>query len=58
MTRDLWNLENAGVAEQLEGGGWRLGPKLVQVALAFHRGLDALKRSVDEIEQRYTRSPK
>src|SRR5688572_21965971 len=57
VTRDMWNLEHAGFAEQLDGGAWRLGPKFVQIALAFQRGMTNLRSRVDEIEQRYTRSP-
>jgi DNA-binding IclR family transcriptional regulator len=58
VTRDLWNLQHAGCAERLENGNWRLGPKVVQIALAFQRGLADLKRTAEEIEQRFTREPK
>lgn len=57
-TRDLWNLCNAGFAEQLESGNYRLTPKPVQVALAFQRSLAALKERHDEITHRYTRKPR
>lgn len=56
ITRDLWNLINAGFAEKLDSGNYRLGPKLVQIALGFQRGLVNIRRDADEIEQRYSRS--
>lgn len=58
VTRDLSNLVTAGVAERLESGNYRLGPRLVQVALAHQRGLADIKARVDEIEQRYSRHPR
>lgn len=58
VTRDLANLKEAGFAEQLANGNWRLGPKPVQIALAFQRGLADLKARHDEITNRYTREPK
>lgn len=58
VTRDLANLREAGLAEMLpETGRWRLGPKLIQVAVAF---TDNVARSADrmrELQQRYTRQP-
>lgn len=58
ITRDLRVLQDEGLAEPiLETGRWRLGPKLVQVALAFSDHLARAQRKVDEIQQRYTRQP-
>lgn len=57
-TRDLWNLQHAGFAEQLANGNFRLGPKPVQIALAFQRGLSDIQTRVAEISNRYTREPK
>lgn len=57
ITRDLGVLQKVGLAEQLvETGRWRLGPKLVQVALSFQLHLDKSRRRLDEINQRYTRT--
>lgn len=58
ITRDLANLREAGFAEQLASGNWRLGPKQVQIALSFQRGLADLKARHDEITNRFTREPK
>lgn len=58
ITRDLDNLRQAGVAEQIQDTGrWCLGPKLIQIALAFMRHRDQVARRVDEMNQRYTRTP-
>lgn len=56
VTRDLANLKEAGMAEQLDTGRWRLGPKVVQVAVDFFTNLERSQSRVDEIKQRYTRS--
>ena len=56
ITRDLHNLREAGIAEQIqETGRYRLGPKLVQVAIAHMTAMDRAQRSLDEIKNRYTR---
>lgn len=57
-TRDLWNLQATGFAEQLANGNWRLAPKPVQIALAYQRGLADIQARVDEINNRFTREPK
>lgn len=58
ITRDLANLKEAGLAEQLaDTGRWRLGPKLVQIALAFSEHMTRSTARVNEIQQRYTRQP-
>lgn len=57
MTRDLFNLEKAGIAERMPTGRWRLGPKLVQIALAFTTHVGRQSDQLTEIKQRYTRPP-
>ncbi|MBI2278180.1 MAG: ArsR family transcriptional regulator [Dechloromonas sp.] len=57
VTRDLANLKEAGLAEQItETGRWRLGPKVVQIAVEFFTNLERSQSRVDEIKQRYTRT--
>lgn len=57
-TRDLRVLQRAGLAEPIqETGRWRLGPKLIQIAVAFSLHVDSARRRLDEITQRYTRTP-
>lgn len=56
--RDLQLLKDVGFAEQIaETGRWRLGPRLVQIALAFTDNLDKSERRLGEIRQRFTRLP-
>lgn len=58
VTRDLANLQAGGLAEIIQDTGrWRLGPRLVQIATAFSLHLDESRRRVDEVAQRYTRTP-
>lgn len=58
ITRDLSVLQQAGMAEQIpETGRWRLGPKVVQIAVAFQLHLDTNRSRLAEINQRYTRTP-
>ena len=55
-TRDLHNLREAGFAEQIqETSRWRLGPKPVQIALAFSTALSRARARLDEITNRYSR---
>ncbi len=57
-TRDLRVLQHLGLAEAIpETGRWRLGPQIVQIAIAFQLELDRHRRRVDEVGQRYTRTP-
>ena len=58
-TRDLQVLMDEGVVERVpdQADGWRLGPKLVQVAQAHVRGLARHRHELDEIEQRHSRTP-
>lgn len=58
ITRDLRVLQATGLAEPiLETGRWRLGPKLVQIALAFTDHIDRNRRRLEEVQQRYSRRP-
>lgn len=58
ITRDLANLKEAGLAEQLsDTGRWRLGPKVVQIAVAFSEHIARTSDRMAEIKQRYTRQP-
>lgn len=57
-TRDLSNLKEAGLAESLESGRWRLTPRIPQIAVAMLNALDRASSRVDEVKQRYTREPK
>lgn len=58
VTRDLHNLKLAGLAEELPDtlGRWRLGPKLVQVALAHLNCRDRAENRLNEMKQRFSRS--
>lgn len=58
ITRDLANLKEAGIAEQLgDTGRWRLGPKLIQIAVAFSDHVSRASARMSELQQRYTRQP-
>lgn len=58
LTRDLDVLRDIGLAEQIpETGRWRLGPRLVQVALAHASAMERAERRLSEIKQRYSREP-
>ncbi len=57
-TRDLFNLQKAGFAEQIPATDrWRLGPKLVQIGVAFMTHLSKQRQQLDDITNRYTREP-
>lgn len=54
-TRDLWNLQEAGLVERLPGGdAVRISPQLGRKALAVLHSLDRAKRQLDDITHRYT----
>lgn len=58
ITRDLANLQIAGLAEKIPGTErWRLAPKLPQIGLSMLGGIEKSQRRLDEINQRYTRDP-
>lgn len=55
VTRDLWNLQEAGLAERIgDSDRWRLGPKVVQVAINFQHFFQQAQSRVSEMKQRYT----
>lgn len=55
VTRDLANLQEAGFAERIgDSDRWRLGPKVVQVAVNFHHNFELNLARVNEMKQRYT----
>lgn len=58
VTRYLANLQLAGLVEQMETKRWRLGPKMVQIAIAHMHGLDRASAKLNETQQRYSREPK
>jgi len=54
----LKTLEEIGYAEQIpETGRWRLGPKIVQISIAFMRHMDDQERKTSEVKNRFTREP-
>jgi len=56
MTRDLFNLQKAGLVEKLENTGfWRLLPRLPQQAIKVFTAIDLAQRRVDEAKNRFTR---
>lgn len=58
ISRDLRVLQRVGLAEYLETiGRWRLGPKVVQIALAFQLAVNAQRTRLDEVTNRYSRTP-
>lgn len=59
VSRDLRVLRKKGLAEELpETGRWRLGPKLIQMAHAFDLHVQAMQQRLDQVKQRYTRTPR
>lgn len=58
VTRDLDNLRTAGMADRIEETGrWKLGPKLVQIGLAFTAHLNSQRDKVEAMATRYSREP-
>jgi DNA-binding IclR family transcriptional regulator len=53
---DLRNLAQAGFAERLRSGNWRLGPKMIQLALDYQSSLVRIDAAAEEIKQRYQRT--
>lgn len=54
VTRDLANLREAGLAETLDTGQWRITPLMGQLALRVLNSLDEARRRVDETAQRFS----
>lgn len=59
VTKLMAALEDEGYAERVPGreDAWRLGPKMVQGAIAHQRGLAEIQRQLNEVTQRYSRAP-
>jgi DNA-binding IclR family transcriptional regulator len=58
VTRDLDNLRTAGLADRIEETGrWKLGPKLIQIGLAFTANLNSQREKVEAVATRYSREP-
>ena len=57
VTRDLRVLQKAGLAEPLphDEGKWRLGPKVIQMAIAFKQHMATVQHRLAEVDQRYSR---
>lgn len=56
--RTLQVLADEGLAEQIAATRrWRLGPRLVQVAVAFSQGVERAESRLTEVRQRFTRTP-
>jgi DNA-binding IclR family transcriptional regulator len=53
ITRDLANLAEAGLAERLETGAWRLTPRLPRQAVKVFAALHAAERRLGEAKHRY-----
>ena len=60
VTRDLKTLADEGLVELVPGlaDRWRLGPKVIQIALAHLQGIDRATERVVEVKQRYSREPR
>lgn len=57
-TRDLANLKQAGLAEQMpDSGRWRITPRLCQKALTSLSAIESAAKKLDETRNRYTRNP-
>lgn len=54
MTRDLANLKEAGFAEPLESGRWRLTPRVVQISLAASTAFARAQDRLNETRQRFS----
>lgn len=55
IKRDLENLKTAGFGEQDERTGhWRLGPKLIQIALAHLDHVNRTESRMQELKNRYS----
>lgn len=58
ITRLLANLKQEGFVEKIEETGrWRLGPKVVQIGLAYMNDVGRAETRLAEVKNRYTRLP-
>lgn len=53
MTRDLFNLVKAGLAEKTDSGLYRLTPRLPQQAVKVFAAINAAETRLSEARQRY-----
>lgn len=51
--KDLMNLQEAGLAEQLPDKNWRVAPALGREAFKIMNNLDTARRRLDETANRY-----
>lgn len=58
ITRDLANLKEAGFAECLETGRWRLSPRIVQISLAHGKAIADASDRLAEVRQRFSTNPR
>jgi DNA-binding IclR family transcriptional regulator len=60
VTRDLRAMRAEGVVENVPGmeDRWRLGPKLVQIAMAHAQGIERVTGRLAEVKQRFSREPR
>lgn len=56
ITRDLANLREAGVAEPLENGRWRLTPRIARISVQMAEALARAQERMNEVRQRFTRT--
>lgn len=54
ITRDLANLRQAGYAEQLDNGQWRITPRIGQISLRVLNSLGEARKRLDETTQRFS----
>jgi DNA-binding IclR family transcriptional regulator len=58
VTRDLANLMEAGMAEQIpETGRYRLGPKLIRIAVKHMAEMERATARLVDAKNRYSREP-
>ncbi|MFK5892858.1 MAG: hypothetical protein QM504_06530 [Pseudomonadota bacterium] len=50
-SRDLSNLEYAGIAEKMNSGRWRLTTKLIEIPVAMYKHLDEVQAKINELRQ-------
>ena len=51
--KDLMNLQEAGLAEQLPNKNWRIAPAMGREAFKIMNNLDTARRRLDETANRY-----
>jgi len=56
ITRDLANLREAGMAEEVMPNRWRLTPRVVQISVAAQLAFSKAQQKLDEAQQRFSRT--